>query len=52
MCYTTAMEKNAFLFLACVAMLTAGAGEFSLAVRGAPAAYTIVMPADASPSQK
>ena len=52
MCYTNAMEKNAFLILACGVLLTAGAGELPLAVRGAPAAYTIVVPAAASPSQK
>ena len=44
MCYTNAMEKHAFLILACVTVLTAGAGELPLAVRGAPAAYTIVVP--------
>ena len=52
MCYTNAMEKNAFLILACGVLLTAGAGELPLAVRGAPAAYTIVVPAAASPSQR
>ena len=52
MWYTTAMEKKAFLVLVCGALLSAGAGDLSLAVRGAPAAYAIVVPADASPSQK
>ena len=42
MCYTTAMEKNAFLFLACVAMLTAGAMVlmyFEFPVPGIPPFY-------------
>ena len=38
MCYTNAMEKHAFLILACVTVLTAGAGELTLAARGVPAA--------------
>ena len=46
------MGKNAFLILACGVLLTAGAGELPLALRGAPAAYTIVVPAAASPSQR
>ena len=52
MWYTTAMEKKAFLVLACGALLSAGAADLTLAARGAPAAYTIVVPAAASPSQK
>ena len=52
MWYTTAMEKKAFFVLVCGVLLSAGAADLTLAARGAPAAYTIVVPAAASPSQK
>ena len=47
--------KNKTLFVLLVAAsatLPAGAGDLELAVRGAPAAYTIVVPEKASPSQR
>jgi len=40
------------LAVAASAILPAGAGDLELAVRGAPAAYTIVVPEKASPSQR
>ena len=48
------MKKQMLLFLAVasVATIQAGAGDLELAVRGAPAAYTIVVPEKASPSQR
>ena len=48
------MKKQMLLFLAAasVATIQAGAGDLELAVRGTPAAYTIVVPEKASPSQR
>ena len=44
--------KEVLLSLACGVMLTAGAEGLVLAERGAPPAYTIVVPEKASPSQR
>ena len=44
--------KTIILSLTCGVLLTATAGDLLLAERGVPAAYAIVIPADASPSQK
>ena len=44
--------KNVFTVLVCTTLFTAGAGDLVLAERGVSAAYTIIVPSDASPSQR